>query len=307
MSSSTTSSRKFLAFFAAALLLISGGFVLGSEMIVRTRVIPNHYFHKYLDLFRDTPSGNAVFGDSHAAYGLTGLDGFVNMAQGGEGFASIRGKVRLFYAERQPGKVILQAGLHHFSRAYLEWREDTTEEFGRLLRGERRFPLEMLQKVYRKELFNYWKVLLTGGTFDPQHPFLPDGSRPGHRNYADMPLSLRKVSAAREARTMEPVAAPEKTVIAAGYADIVDFLEGRGARVCLLTFPVASLLREELRGRQGIGRTRAFFAGLARDKGIRYVDMLEAELPDPLFGDSHHLNFRGAQRITGEVMRRCFP
>ena len=68
MSSSISNSNSFLWTNLGLITTVVVGFLVASEILVRTSVVPNHNDYKYAELFRNSPARNAIFGDSHAAY-----------------------------------------------------------------------------------------------------------------------------------------------------------------------------------------------------------------------------------------------
>ncbi len=282
-------------------------FVGATEWLIRTRVIPNHNFYKYLSLFQTTAETSAIFGDSEVSYGFTGYPGFVNMAYPGDDFVNVDTKVRLFFANRKPDKVILQAGLHHFSKQYL-WRVGRDDAFRDLLRdGAPPSFLEILNPIHRPEISRYWKVFLGKGKFIPRHLFQPDGSRLVIDRYTDYPQEFRRMAANRVASQIAPVDGLEQFYVADIYRELVDFLLEKGARMCLVTMPVAAEITEVTDSMEEFARAVAFFQRLAREKGIRYVSYWHNNLDDTFFADIQHLNAQGARVVTREIVNRCFP
>lgn len=304
---SISSSKTFVVAFAAVVGTMLVGFGVASEWLVRTHVIPSHNEYRYAALFQKSSASNAIFGDSHAAYGLTGIDSFVNVAHGGNNFRTISGKVRLYFAERKPGKVILQAGAHHFSRDFTRWRDDETPEFESFLRGYAAYYPRALIPLHRKELLNYWSTYWRGRSFTPLQQFMPDGSQLSMTAlYTDTPLPIRRSASVRSARILEPVEKFESSETAREYREIIAFLQERGGTVCLVTLPVATLLRREFQHLERFAAAQHFFSQLAQAANIPYVNLLGSEYPDEYFADAHHLNATGARSISGDVARRCF-
>ena len=307
MPSSTSSSKTFVRWFLAVFAVLVVGFGLGSEVLIRTKVEPNHNFYKYLRLFRDSNSVNTIFGDSHAAYGLTGHDGFVNLANGGDSMYGIYEKLRVYFADRRAGNVILQAGPHHFSRGYHLWRP-ADAEFPHLVDTFDSLTPRILTGPSAREIFGYWQIFLSGREFVPRHPILSDGSRPVARDgrYQAYTPQHRRVGALRYARQVEPVFGVETSPVADLYVRAIDYLLERGARLCLVYFPITTEFKEAVRKMPSFGHAREFFASLAKRKGLGYVDGWEIPLPDEMFDDYDHLNVDGARRLTSIVVTKCF-
>jgi hypothetical protein len=306
MSLFTSSSRAFLWSFLILVLGAGFTFAAATEWLIREKIVPYHSYYKYRDLFRDSRAVNAIFGDSHAANGLTGLDGFVNLAYSGENFQSIAGKVRLYFADKQPGRVILQAGFHHFSRNFLDFRPNETKLFRDFLAG-RVSLLRILEPVHAKELMNYWKVFLDKGRFTPKETFMPDGSRLSQAVYTDRPARQRRAAEARTIRILEPIAGFRDTSTAREYQRIIDELRRRGGEICLVSFPAADTLRRGIIEGARFRAVRKYFTALARRDGVRYVNLLDRALPLEFFADPHHVNARGARVISRRVATECFP
>jgi hypothetical protein len=306
MHSSTSSFRRNLIVSVGATLVACAIFVTATEMLVRARVMPRHNLYKYIDLFKSSPVESAIFGDSHFAYGLTGLTNFVNVAYQGNNFASIAEKVHLYFHRRQPVRVILQAGVHHFSHDFLTWKERKRDSFEELLKGYPvGYPL-MLTPEHRKEVFKYWQIYLSGREFTPADNFMPDGSRLNNRDYSQVPETVRLAAAQRTALILQPAPGFRRSETAELYGQTVDFLKAKGATVCLLTLPVFSLLRHEIKDDRQYAEAIAYFEQLAGSRGLRYVNLLLRDLPDDDFSDPHHLNAKGARRVSAMVEQACF-
>lgn len=278
-------------------------FLGGTEAIIRSRVDGVHPLQKYVRLFRETKSANVVFGDSMAAGGFTGVAGFVNLAREGDTFPQIDRKVRLYFAQRRPDRVIIEAGLHHFSQSYLASHDD--DEFPRQLAGQG-YGLKVFEGVYRAESLTYWKLALTGQPFVPKYGFESDGARLKDTRFSQEAPATRQVTAVREAAGLLPVPAARRDRLWQGYAEMVRFLRDKGARVCLVAFPYAPEMQAAIAAHPQYGEVRAGFADLARRTGAVYVDLIDAPLGDELFENPTHLNGFGAHLVAPDMEKRCF-
>lgn len=306
MNSSTSSSKRFVTAFLCTALILACGLAGTTEWIIRTKVVPHHNDYAYAELFRQRPSPNAMFGDSHIAYGLTGLPGFVNMAHGGDNFANIAGKMHFYYEGLRPSRVILQAGVHHFSRNFIGERFDETPAFRALVNGYSPWEPRIFKPMHQREMGNYWSELIKGGQFAPLQDFQPDGSRLGRASLADEPATVRRVKSEWTARTLQPVANFETLPIAQAYARELDWLLAQGAQPCLVTMPMAPDLRAQAAQMPAYQQTEAFFSELARSRSVSYVNLLFADIDDDRFSDPHHLNATGAREVSPLVYQRCF-
>lgn len=306
MNSSISSFKKFLGTFTAVSAFGIVAFLGASELLVRTMVAPHHNDYKYAGLFKNTTLPNTVFGDSHAAYGLTNMNGFVNLAYGGNNFDSIANRIDLFFQNRQPKRVLLQAGPHHFSNNFLSGRHNDRVALEAILKGQEIYAPRILSGSHRKEIFRYWLLFLQGRPFVPIQTFMPDGSRLSDIDYSETPEPIQIAAARRTAKILEPVSDFETHPTATLYDTIIRNLLVRGADVCLVTFPVATKLRIEVGNMKSFARATTHFQRLARANGIRYIDLLLWELPDKYFSDPHHLNAPGARVVSERVFRECY-
>lgn len=287
--------------------VLVAGFAAASEALIRTRVEPHHNYFRYLALFRDARVPDAIFGDSVAAYGLTGMSGTVNLAQGGDSMAGISAKIRAYFGDRPAGRVIVQVSPRHFSQSYLHWRP-ADDDFLDLLHGFGPYTPRITAGPAPAELFGYWRIFLSGGEFQPLQAFRPDGSRPvpPSSRFANMDPAVKHRGAVRFAYQIRPVADPASTDVAALYRDTINFLKDRGAIICMVDMPVSRVLKEAAAEIGRFRATKAFLASMARDFGVRYVDGWSLDLPDTMFADYNHLNSAGAEAATPRIASACF-
>lgn len=299
--------RSFVRAFAATLALCVVGFAVSTEALIRIYVVPHHNFYTYARQFRAGAADTAIFGDSQIAYGIAGVPDSINLARGGDDFKNVADKVRLFLDQtrRKPTRMILQAGLHHFSYQYV-WRVGRDDAFIEHV-GDigPSFPA-ILYPVHRREIFNYWKTFLEGADFTPRRRIRPDGGEDVETSLAEVPEPTRRQGAARLAQELTPVAAPPTTKVATMVRDLVADLARRGIRTCLVSMPVSPPLRRAMESHPGFDAARAFFASVARDAGIRYVDDSRVDLDAALFADLNHLNAKGARVVGPRIARECF-
>jgi len=304
----TSNSKAYCKTYILVTVFLISTFSVLTEGLIRNRIEPVHTFYKFLQLFRDTTMTNAIFGDSHSAYGLTGHKNFVNLAFGGDGFLMISERIKEFYATRKPGKVIIQINPHHFSRSY-QLRRNIDKKFFQLLRNFDVFTPRIFLPIHRKELFGYWKILLTGGIFESKNPIQSDGSRPNLSKitYLNFPKNLKGPGSRRTAFVNEPIAEFKMSLAAKVYGEIIDYLIHSDAKVCLVSLPVTMDLQIARKNNKRYTLLSAFIHNLARGKNIPYIELNNLDLPDSMFSDFDHLNILGAQNITADILKRCFP
>ena len=147
------------------------GFAIASEVLVRWAVEPHDLLLRHREFMARASAADAVFGDSHASLGFTGVDGFVNLAFPGENLATAAGKARAYYRDRKPGRVILQADPSMLAPA--RDREPPTR-YDNLDAG--RSWLRILDERHRSRLTAYWRVWRSGEGFTTNRRFEADGA-----------------------------------------------------------------------------------------------------------------------------------
>ncbi len=305
MHSSTSSFRRFTVAFLASLLICGTGLAGATEWIIRTQVIPAHNFTRYLALFRSLPNSDVAFGDSIIANGFAGAPGFANMAMGGDNFAGMARKVRLYYTTRRPGRVVLQAGLHHLSNHYMLLRNDD-EGFSQSVTAGRASAVKLLDPLYRYEVLTYWQRILAGKKLVPRERIAADGSRAHLGDYSRTPGYLRHSAAAQQAVMWEPAPHMESSSVMADMAMLLAELKAKGGQPCLVTYPITGDLRAVTDQQPLFRAARAAFSHLAAEAGVPYVDLFDMALPDNEFADVTHLNESGARQLTPQIIARCF-
>ena len=99
---------------ASPLLLI--GLIASSEALIRFVVVPNDCYGAYVERLMSPTTPDAVFGDSHTLR-IAGIPGFVNLSRGGDSVRTRESKIRRFYLNQTPGRVVLEADPNQFPPA----------------------------------------------------------------------------------------------------------------------------------------------------------------------------------------------
>lgn len=293
--------RRWAAWTLATAAALGLAVAAASEWLVRSRVVPNDVHAQHLAFFAGARSAHAAFGDSRVAYGFAPGDAMVNLADSGDAVATVAFKVRAYYASRQPGRVVLQADPEQFETP----RAGAAEQIAQYVNPPR---LHSLTPQHRASVLTYWRMLLTGAPFKPVLQFNPDGSRFGYDRF-DWKLEASRLADARGKALLrrpdrrnwtEPL--PAWT----DYVSAVDFLVARGARLCLVAFPVSAELRRFTDGVAEYEAARAAIAKLAAERGVRLADFRAATDDLQLYYDEDHLNADGAKALSPRILRTCF-
>ena len=174
MSTSTSSFSRYAIAVILILLLVVGAsvtfFVAATEQLIRTKVIPNDIFTWHLARFLSVTSQNVVFGDSHTAYGVR-LTGFQNLSFPQDNVPTMEVKVRSYFSDIRPGKVLIQADHYAFAPGQQKDPPGTTK----LFEGKgSRIRLWTFTDAHRSFIGDYWKLFFQGG-FANTFTFRPNG------------------------------------------------------------------------------------------------------------------------------------
>jgi len=311
MSLSTFSFRRYTIAVLLIMLLIAGLLAVAgaaaTEVLIRTRVIPNDRLMRHLDVFRSGRHENAVFGDSRTSMGVHGLSGFLNLSYPDDSVPTIEAKVRSYYASKQPGKVILQADPHMFSPS----REVTPDYYVRFLVNKKSpFRLWMFTEIHSNELTKYWSLFFQGSNFENLYTFQPDGAFTRRYRWGDEPEEARlPVASAALAPNVWPKQAPAATENGRSYERMLAFLTSREAEVCMVGMPLAPLVLRLIENSPDDPKfqlAQPYYQSLATQYGATYVDMSGAVTDGGFFVDAHHLNEAGALEFAPRLERACF-
>lgn len=310
MNFSIFNSDRALAIAATTALGFAGLFG-ASELFVRAQVAPQDNFRRHVAFFHQATSNDVVFGDSHAARGFGGAPGFVNLAFPSENIKRMAWKARRYFARRKPGRIILQADPHMFADYRL--RVPLAPYPRAFADNGRTAAAYLLENRHRPKVIAYWNAALrNGGALRSNVSFAPDGSLLSGGNLAADPARVRLLVARHRIRLHQPIIGEQRIAAAATYTALVRWLVAKGARVCLVSYPVSpTYLREMARNRTLAerrlwGETFSFFRALATEAGTTYVDMRRRYRRLSNFRDIDHLNGKSAKRFAPELVRACF-
>ena len=306
MQSSYTSS--FRGYLVRLLLVLAGALGLSlaaSVALVKYAVEPNDRVIQSLDLVRKARGSDAAFGDSHFAWGFVGSPEFPTFAAEGETVSDMELRVRYYFRNKKPGKVIVQGDPHTFAsykldratHAYLQNLDD-------------RFWQRFIDH-HRPYLGLYWGRVFAGGGFDVFRPKdeLRWGWIVGHEQWSLVDSTERLGLASARLQRLRPTAGFETNQFAESYRHTLEFLKARGADVCVITTPVSYEYYKYSEADSATTAALGFVSRVARENGARYVDFYDLYARpglDNYFRDMDHLNEIGAPRFTSKALSACF-
>lgn len=283
-------------------------FLASTEALLRIAVVPKDIRLKHYELFENSTARNAAFGDSQMAATITGVPGFMNFAYGGENFVITEYRVRKYFSDRKPGRVIIQANPNNFAT----YKEDmatsnwTTRYIAGLDKVHDTIFLSTLP-LFRMYIWEYWKTALTRGAFESTVYLTKDGAR-FTRPEAKKPLTDKQFmrEARKYFRSRSPSADFRHEATYRSFLSVLTFLKVRGADVCLVTTPFAKDYRRLVVDSPVIQQIFADFDALAHSYGFRRFNAWNAANDNRMFANTDHLNEVGAQAVTPLIMAGCF-
>jgi hypothetical protein len=305
---SSISSSSYSGWTIGTVVLGVASFVLlllASEFMVRRYVEPKNYFWAHIDVFQNSTSPNVVFGDSIAARGFIGGEGFVNLAVPGESPNVTRLKMQIYFAKRAPGNVAIAFNPNVLKRPdrKLAGFEDAYTKNESLLAA--------LRPRHREQMFGYWMVWLTRGSFEdrvrvPDSGGIVERVNASNFAYARMSQAERYEETIRNVTRDAPTANFRDSPNLRLIEEIVDTVRKRGGTPCLVEFPYAKDYRIVADQRKEFVDARRFLREFAGGVRVKFVDFWDRFSDDRLFLNGSHLNEDGGRRLAPLIIRECF-
>jgi DltD-like protein len=305
MPSSFISSFKGFLLRALAVQLAALAIALVASLaLVKYEVEPNDRVVHSLELVQQETAADAAFGDSHFAWGFVGSAGFPTIAAEGETIADMELRVRYYYRNKQPGKVIIEGDPHEFAvykldRATHAYLDNMGSGFW-----------QRFASHHRPYLGLYWQRALAGGpgAFKAKNE-LRYGWIVGHERWSSLDTTARLALSADRVLHHLPAGNFRDTPFADSYRRSLAFLKSRGADICVVTSPVSSDYYRYASRQPALAAVLEFVQEVAKENGARYVnfyDMWARREYDQYFRDMDHLNAVGAPLFTAKAVAACF-
>lgn len=300
----TSSFRRYLVRTFGALAAMLGLALAASVILVKYVVEPHDRVIQSLALIRRERSPDAAFGDSHFAWGFVGTEEFPTLAAEGETLADMELRVRYYYRDKQPRRVVIQGDPHAFAaykldRATHAYLENLDNQFW-----------QRFVDHHRPYLGEYWRTALRGGVkaFRPKNA-LRWGWIVGQEDWSSLAENVRLARSSERVKRLAPVTDLKDNQFAQSYQRTLEYLRQRGAEVCVVTTPVSYEYYKYSSGNATIAATIDFLRGVAERNGARYVNFYDIYARPEFanyFRDMDHLNQNGAPRFTERALSACF-
>lgn len=300
----TSSFRGYLRRLLLTTVVLLAAGLAASMVLVKYVVEPNDRVIQSLALVQHATAKDAAFGDSHFAWGFVGTPMFPTIAAEGETIADMELRVRYYYRDKQPGRVIIQGDPHAFASYKLD---RATHSY---LNNLDDLFWQRFVDHHRPYLGLYWERFLTGGTgaFRPKDE-LRWGWIVGSERWSALDSTVRMGLTSARVEQQTPSADFQQNVFAQSYRRTLEFLRARGAHVCVITTPVSYEYYEYASRDSLTGQAIDFLREVAEKNGARYVNFFDLYAHpdyDGYFRDMDHLNQVGAPLFTAKAMTACF-
>jgi hypothetical protein len=314
-------------------------YIVASEWLIRSEVLPHDNFEWISARLRNSTQPNAAFGDSHvAAVPDYNTSDFVNLGIGATTIRKMDQRVRYYFSKIKPGEVIIEADPHLFAEYRLQPQGSYVAE------NYSEFRLRVLDPQHRGFMMSYWTAFLSKGRLKEKEstgydqlwntanklqsdmargseaptsllnapPVLQPATpqNPGSSQQQPEPDEeiLAKFNAFMdyEVATHTPVFDFRTREEARIYQDMIKFLIARGAKVCLVNYPVDQHYRQRADAIPLFGQVREFYKQVARENHIPYVGFW-SRFDDPsMFQNTDHVNQNGSPILAREARLACF-
>jgi hypothetical protein len=214
------------------------------------------------------------------------------------------GKVGLFFRDRAPGRVVLQADPSMLAVAR---DAEPATDYAPLVGENARRWVASFSPRHRPRLIAYWRVFFDGAGFAANRQIQSDGAQTRIGRFDQLSEAGRAAAAMDKATGHRPPGdlgnSPGLEVLDRLVAD----LTARGATVCLVTMPMAPAFQDVANAMPEFAAARQAFDRLAGRHQIARVDLWSAPIDPAHFVNQDHLNHQGAAVIAPRIVDACFP
>lgn len=302
----TSSFSGYLRRFFLALATVLVAALGASVLLVKYLVEPTDRVVQGLHLIQSATTSDGAFGDSHFAYGFVGSPDFPTFAAVGETVNDMELRVRYYYRNRRPGRVVIQGDPHAFAAYKID---RSTHRYLESL-DHPSFTRRLLDH-HREYLGLYWTTLAEDGVkgFQKNSVVQWGWIHAEREPWGAIDSAERVGTASARMRQLVPVSNVGESDFGKSFERTLDFLKSRGADVCVVTTPVSYEYFTYASRDSNTTAALAFIRAAAERRGLRYLDYFDL-FARPDFGgyfiDPDHLNHVGAPIFTQKVLAECF-
>jgi hypothetical protein len=299
VNSSISSSKNFVIY----LLFVSGVVVIallgGIECFLRQQELINAESDSYKSRFMNGKATWVALGDSHPASALTSTAWLDNLGQASDNLSSIEGKVDILLARRTNLEgVILQADPQVF--AYYRLMANQAERIKNLDHTDDGIHLLILRPDNRPYLSRLaWSLMSDQLRFNSS-----TNNTPIHDEKVTKNAHAWRRNVALRVQLHTPIPNLSDHHAAVKYRALVERIQSKNIKVCLVAYPVSELYREMTNEAASFLTARRFFRVLAEETRVKLVDQ-SAAFPENSFNDPDHLLASEAPAFTKVLQHAC--
>lgn len=300
---STISFKNYLIALLFGVLSVILITITSTELVIRFLVEPNHNFFIHLNLIKTTESSCIALGDSHTALGFTGNNECINLAYPGESFSDTYKKIKYLKKPENLRKIILQADPLIFSKNRLDAKSGIIIHY--LSSNEHSF-LKVLDPLHTKNLIRYWRTLLFKRKFTPIFDVHETGWMAYNERWTSLTFKERNLKAKKEALEQTPIRNFSETETATLFKNLINSYNEKGIEICLITYPMSIEFIQYAEENPVFNEVLLYFKNLAAKDKVEYINMLKWKGNNAeYFANADHLNIKGAEALTMDILQQC--
>lgn len=302
MSLSTSNSKQFFIAFVSLFGIGTVLFVIGSELLVSSVVIPRSDYELMKKEFISTSADYVAFADSHGANGLVSQDDFVNFSMRGDNLVTASEKALKYVNLHEPKGVVIQADVQQFS-SYRLLKDQSALRADFFNQDE--YFFQFMRPIYRQYILGYWQSIDFSMFLDKTSDVVAIPIEKGIVRLSELnPVQVKKNADIR-AQLHTPISALSRSPQALIYKNTIHQIKASGVDVCMVMFPVSKAYRDAMSLQPAVGVAKKYFRDLAITSDVKFMDYWQL-YGDELFSDPDHLNIEGAKQLTNKVLFDCF-
>ena len=282
------------------------GFILASEVMIRTKVLPADLLIRSFNIQRDADEPQIAVGDSITARGFHGRSDYFNLAFPGDNVTRMAIRSDAYLSKTPVNRVILQATYNILRR-----RPEETRDIDLLFQKDQ-LPLLLLSfRYFLQQLPSYWHVAWEKGTFRSDKYLNAAGemfSTDRSKDNQFEGMSEQEVFA-RFDRTVTNLQRIDQSRLEQNkerYQALVEAYTAQGIEVCLVRYPLLEAFRTRVEPLELVKTSVSFFQALSKEPGVSYVDLSESITDPDHFMNEDHLAPEGALVFAEIAHEACF-
>ena len=298
---SSGSSKLYVYLVIGTVLLFLGV----GEWVVRSFIVPVPSTTPYqIDLIYTKNDSNIAVGDSHIYRAFIANDDFLNLGLGGTTIPMMKIVVEQYFKYQEPGKVIVEVSPQLFSEDYINRNSQGYEQY---FNQNYLFPIKIY--IFEPGIGSWMENIKSFNDFSR----LAEDRKEGETHltivskWKNISLEDRMIRTKQRIRKQEPNINAAQDVIQT-YDDMIKFLVGRGAVVCMFRTPVDEMYLDLIKDNPSFTKSLEIFQKISIENKVRYVDFQDLNYNFSLdkFINQDHITPKASADIAKLVTLSCF-